>query len=102
MSNMFNGSTLAPGKYIISSPMAGNAPVGRLGNIVVVLPNGEQPPIWTVEKPDYVIASNSGLGTNGWIAAEEAPVTIRVLIVGPRIPPYYPPNEYFTFIPVEA
>ncbi|KAK7047235.1 hypothetical protein VNI00_006901 [Paramarasmius palmivorus] len=68
----------------------------------------EEPEQWLIVnserngKESFIIKSQ--YSPEGWVAPfeDEGPqIMYRILIVGPSIPPYYPPNEVFEFIRVD-
>jgi len=94
------------GTYLIKS--FGNFTANINDRLFAILLPEPAPQNWVLKKSErddgdvfVVIAENSPLG---WVLQEDEPgaqVAVRPLIVGPSLPPFYPPTELFKFTPVE-
>ncbi|KAG9007459.1 hypothetical protein FRB93_007874 [Tulasnella sp. JGI-2019a] len=121
--------SLIPGTYIIKSKM-NDLYIGPNNGAVISLPPGTEAPridgkwaanddgklavtndlsvLWRITNDErngpgaFVIGRTDG--PEGWVMSEEEPgnqVAVRILIVAPSWPPFYPPNEVWMLSRVE-
>jgi len=94
---------LPNGNYILS--IRGNPTAAIENNLYAVLLDYPAPTEWkiiyqegpkayTIERADY---------RGGWVVGydEGDQVSVRPLIIGPSVPPFFPPTEVFTFKPAD-